>query len=100
MKLKICLVLVFLFSLLGNNQNSLNCGKDYFFEIEKSLYENYKYNENGVKLEYKKETAIEEEIDKLYKILIDEYGEQFISKTKDEISMVNEAIILRLILIL
>lgn len=90
MKLRICLALVFLFSLLGNNENFLNCGKDYFSKIEKSLYENYKYNENGVKLEYKKETTIEKEIDKLYKELISKCNAKFISKTEEEISMINE----------
>lgn len=79
---KVSIFLLVTLSLIGGEGE---IGKSYY-SAEKEAVKNTEFIENGVRLEYKSELTVEEEIDRIQEVL----GKEFALKVKKENSMILE----------
>lgn len=85
MKSKICLILVFLFSIIGIGAFPLNGSNDCFANLEDEVNDISQFCENGIKIEWQSENSVKNELNRLNEIIKNNYNNNSIQILDEEI---------------
>lgn len=85
MKSKICLILVFLFSIIGIGAFPLNGSNDCFANLEDEVNDISQFCENGIKIEWQSQNSVKNELNRLNEIIKNNYNNNSIQILDEEI---------------